>query len=124
MKKLFSMAALAVAMTMGAHAEDNWGKMKDCAKQAEKWEAGYPDHLAPSHHYSPKYDHCYVQVYWNPFPKADFSGWMTNLDDPYEGRTIAQAYERHGEEAPSGMIWDQKTDYWTARRFIDDHMNN
>jgi hypothetical protein len=72
---------------MTARAEDDWQKKKDCAAQAEKWEKEAlqsPD-ISYDHHYSPKYDRCYVRT--------------TGAAPGAGGRDLYDAFESHSADS-------------------------
>jgi hypothetical protein len=156
MNKLFSIAALTLAATASAHAEDDWQKRKECAATAEKWEqtnvqehggtyanahehGGVYDGASYRHHYSPKYNRCYVEmrVWVHPHSPVDEGQEYIELSDVFESGLVALA--RTGSDGGVGSVagkrrtrsdgsiddsaWTPRT-FEEASAFIDDHMNN
>jgi hypothetical protein len=125
MNKLFSIAALALVVAASAYADD-WQKMKDCAAQADKWEKRY-DVPVSQKHFSPKYGHCYMEVY-----HSDHGVLSRNLIDPFEDKTIAGTLVMQMDDKTPprllGFIEGERLDFddqfHAAQAFIEDHMNH
>ena len=55
---------------------DTWQRTKECAAQAEKIAAGWPQRIGATpddwhNHYSPKYDRCFVTLYFTQLSKDE-----------------------------------------------------
>jgi hypothetical protein len=130
MSTLLKIAALALIVAASAYADD-WQKMKECAVQADKWEQlNTQAYGAASYrnHYSPKYNHCYVQREVEAHVKYPREGNVlsTELYDIFEENLMAFTQV-------SALLDDKGVGYIDskgsvsreeARAYIEDHMAN
>lgn len=83
MKTLIAVLLLASCVA-GQDRDKHWQRVKDCAAQAEKWDAkngnSQQQHVM-SNHYNDKADRCWLDV----FVRGDHAGdWTRQLIDTYE----------------------------------------
>lgn len=96
---LFGQAANKKA-TPPAAKPDTWQKSKECATQAEKVIADWPQHTLGtkpddwSNHYSPKYDRCFIWAYFSHVSKDEKvfpTTFVTTLWDAFERSRLASS---------------------------------
>jgi hypothetical protein len=123
-----------------ASAKDNWQKMKDCAEQTDRilkrghLEEGQriDEHTSVTgaeNHYSPKYNQCFVKIFFLD-RQADIKKGIPfvryDIYDAFEGKGLASCTEdgRISNDSPFCSVGDTLGNCAACREFAKDRMNN